>query len=407
MKIAVVFQHYYPEQFRLTPICEELVRRGHEVTVYTGLPNYPHSKVPQRYRWFRNRREEHNGVRIVRSFEIGRKPGKLGLALNYVSYTLSSMWRAFFVPKDFDVVFAYSTSPILMTLQGIILRKRAKKKMHMYLMDIWPACLSAMHVKESSLLYRLMGRVSRYVYRRCDSISYTSRSFRQYMWEVHGISLREQDYLPQFAETLFEQDAALPEGEGFHFVFAGNIGHMQSVDTILQAAHILKDEPIRWTILGDGSAFAACKALAERLELRNVEFLGRKPTEDMPEYYRMADAMLVTMRDDSLVNLTLPGKVQSYMAFAKPILGAINGETKRIVEEAQAGIICAAEDVQALADSVRRFMRMDADARLAMGQNARQYYDRNFQFADHINRLEQNLLDLCKGEGSYEETDFC
>ncbi len=91
MKIAVVYQHYYPEQFRLTPICEELVRQGHQVVVYTGLPNYPHGNIPKKYRFFQNRREEHNGVQIVRSFEIGRKPGKIGLAINYASFTISSL----------------------------------------------------------------------------------------------------------------------------------------------------------------------------------------------------------------------------------------------------------------------------------------------------------------------------
>lgn len=396
MKIAVVFQHYYPEQFRLTPICEELVRRGHDVTVYTGLPNYPHGHIPKKYRFFKNRREIHNGVKIVRSFEIGRKPGKLGLAVNYVSYTLSSIWRALFAPLDFDVVFAYSTSPILMSLAGIVLKKRSKKKLHMYLMDIWPACLSAMNVKENSILYRVMGKISKYVYSQCDSISYTSRSFRRYMRDVHQIALNEADYLPQFAETFFEQEPQpMPESEKLTLLFAGNIGQMQSVDTILKAADLLRNEPVRWWILGDGSALDACKALQAERQLTNVEFLGRKPTEDMPLYYRQADAMLVTMRDDSLVNQTLPGKIQSYMAFAKPIIGAINGETKNIVEEAQAGIICEAENAEGLAKSVQDFLQMNADERAALSHNAKKYYDTHFRFINHMNRLEKFLLDLC------------
>lgn len=397
MKIAVVYQHYYPEQFRITPLCEALVQKGHSVTVYTGLPNYPHGNVPEKYKKFRNRYEDHNGVKIVRSFEIGRKPGKFGLALNYVSYTISSLWRALFAPLDFDVVFAYSTSPILMSLAGIVLKKRAKKKMHMYIMDIWPACLSAMQVAEESLLYKLMGKVSKYVYKQCDSISYTSRAFQSYMKDVHGIELKEEDYLPQFAETLFERNAEKKEGSIFRLVFAGNIGQMQSVETILQAAYILKEEPITWQILGDGSAFAGCKQMQEELGLSNVEFLGQKPVEEMPAYYAEADAMLVTMRNDTLVNFTLPGKVQSYMAFGKPILGAINGECKSIVEEAGAGWIAPAENAEQFAKLVQAFTKLSVEERYTMAKNAKAYYDANFQFHTHLERLEKNLLDLCGG----------
>lgn len=397
MKIAVVYQHYYPEQFRITPLCEALVQRGHSVTVYTGLPNYPHGNVPEKYRGFRNRYEEHNGVKIVRSFEIGRKPGKLGLAINYISYTISSLWKALFAPLDFDVVFAYSTSPILMSLAGILLKKRAQKKMHMYIMDIWPACLSAMHVSENSLLYKFMGKVSKYVYSHCDSISYTSRAFQSYMKDVHGIELKEEDYLPQFAETLFEREAERKEENTFRLVFAGNIGHMQSVETILKTADLLREEPITWQILGEGSAFAKCKQMQEELGLSKVEFLGQKPVEEMPAYYAEADAMLVTMRDDALINFTLPGKVQSYMAFGKPILGAINGECKSIVEEAGAGWIAPAEDAEQLAELVLAFTKLSADERYAMAKNAKAYYDVNFQFHTHLEHVEKNLLDLCGG----------
>ena len=180
MNIAVVYQHYYPEPFRLTDICEELVKRGHTVTVYTGLPNYPHGNIPKKYKMFKNRLEYRNGVKIVRTFEIGRKKGKLGLALNYLSYTISSVWKSIFAPLDFDVIFAYSTSPILMSLPGIVLKKRSGKKLLLYIMDVWPACLSAMNVKETDLLYKFMKKVSKFVYSRCDMLTYSSRAFKTY-----------------------------------------------------------------------------------------------------------------------------------------------------------------------------------------------------------------------------------
>ncbi|MDY5730989.1 MAG: glycosyltransferase family 4 protein [Eubacteriales bacterium] len=387
MKIAVVYQHYYPEQFRLTPICEELVKQGHQVVVYTGLPNYPHGNIPKKYRFFQNRREEHNGVQIVRSFEIGRKPGKIGLAINYVSFTISSIWRALWAPLDFDVIFSYSTSPVLMTLPGIILKKRSGKTLHMYLMDIWPACLSAMHVQESALLYKIMRKVSKYIYKQCDSIQYSSKAFQSYMLQEHNIQLKQEDYLPQFAESLFENEAQSIDSTISNFVFAGNVGHMQSVETIVEAAQILKNEDIHVQILGEGSALAKCKAYAEDLGLTNIEFLGRKPVEQMPEYYAKADAMLVTMRNDSLVNKTLPGKVQSYMAFAKPIIGAINGETMDVLQEANAGFVSPAEDAVLLADNMLRFHQLSKEEKLVFAQNAKSYYNTHFKFQPHFQAL--------------------
>ncbi len=393
MKIAVVYQHYYPEEFRITPICEELVKRGHEVTVYTGLPNYPHGNVPKKYRCFKNRHEVHNGVNIIRSFEIGRKKGKLGLALNYVSYMISSVWRSLFVKCDFDIIFAYSTSPILMSLPALTLKRRSNKKIHMYLMDIWPACLAAMNVKKTSLLYRFMGRVSKFVYSNCDTISYSSKSFKKYMKDVHDIELQDKYYLPQFADEIFEgEPTKLNEN---CFVFAGNIGHMQSVDTIVKAADILRDKPIKWIILGDGSEFENIKALVNKLKLQDkIQLPGRRPLEEMPKYYSMASAMLLTMRDDELVSYTVPAKLQGYYAFAKPVIAAINGESRDTIEESGGGIAVQADDPKALAGAIERFISLSEIDKLKMAQNAKAYYKQNYIFKDYMDELEKQFKEL-------------
>ncbi len=401
MKIAVVYQHYYPEPFRLTDICEELVKRGHSVTVYTGLPNYPHGNIPEKYRRFKNRLEYRNGVKIVRTFEIGRKKGKLGLALNYVSYTVSSVWKALFSPLDFDVIFAYSTSPILMSLPGLVLKKRSKKKILLYIMDVWPACLSAMNVKETSLLYRLMKRVSKFIYKNCDMLTYSSRSFKGYMESVHNIYIPDENYTPQFADALFENLTPTNNinNKEFTFVFAGNVGKMQNVDVIVKAADILRDYNINWQILGDGSDFERIVALVDSLGLEDcINMPGRLPVDSMPNYYNNADALIVTMKDDPLVNGTLPGKVQSYMAFGKPILGAINGETANIIAEADCGLCSKAESPEAFANIVLQFINMPIERKIELAENAKKYYTNNFTMKMHIDRLEEQLLNLCDKE---------
>ena len=395
MKILVVCQHYWPEPFRITEICETLVARGHEVTAVVGLPNYPSGKVPDEYKRFHRRREEINGVHVRRCFEIGRKNSRFGLAVNYCSYMFAACHRLLWMKKDFDAVYAYSTSPVLMSLPAAFLRTICRKPLMIYVLDIWPACLAAMNVYEGSALYTFMKRVSRWVYRKADILAYSSKRFQGYFKKVHGLDVPDEWYLPQFADSQFE---CLPEAqpaEGWNFVFAGNIGKVQSVETLIQAAAILRNEPIKWHVLGDGANDAACAKLVEALALeRIVTMYGRRPISEMPAYYAMADAMLISMRNDISVNDTLPGKVQSYMAAGKPILGSIAGETPNIVAEARCGLCSPPEDPEAFAQIVRSFIARTDQAE--MGENARRYYQDHFTKVGHMEQLEAMLRDMCE-----------
>ncbi len=393
MKVLVVCQHYAPESFQITEICEDLIRRGHAVTAVVGLPNYPSGIVPKEYKWFRKRKEKRNGVEIRRCFEIGRRNTKLGLAVNYVSYMVSACLKVLFLKRDYDVIYAYSTSPVLMSLPAALLRCFTQKKLMIYVLDIWPACLAAMNVQEGSFLYAFMKRVSRWVYRKADVLTYSSKRFQGYLRSVHGIEVADEQYLPQFADDLFDQLPQSPPSDHCQLVFAGNIGKVQGVETLVKAANLLRHEPVRWHFLGDGSNYEACRALADSLALDGiVSFYGRRPLSAMPKFYALADAMLVSMRNDRSVNDTLPAKVQSYMAAGKPILGSITGETPNIIETARCGLCAPPEDPAAFAQVVRAFV---ADPhRNAMGQNAKEYYLQHFTQKRHMDHLEALLAQM-------------
>ncbi len=401
MKILVVCQHYWPEAFRITEICEDLVTRGHTVTALVGLPNYPSGIVPKEYKWFRKRRETINGVNVRRCFEIGRRNTKLGLAINYCSYMLSASLTIMLLPRDYDVVYAYSTSPVLMSLPAALLRCVSKKKLMIDVLDIWPACLAAMHVYEGSMLYAFMKRVSRWIYGKADMLVYSSKQFQAYLQRVHGITVPDTHYLPQFADSLFETLPEKGDSHITHLVFAGNIGKVQSIETLLRSAALLKGEAVHFHIVGDGSNYAACLELADTLKIDDMlTFHGRKPLEQMPAFYALADAMLVSMKYDESVNDTLPGKVQSYMAAGKPILGSIAGETPMIIAEAACGFCAPPEDAQAFAEVVRAFLALPDKA--VLGNNARAYYEQHFTKQIHMDKLEKLLHTLA--EDSYENT---
>lgn len=393
MKILVVYQHYYPEPFRIHEICEDLVKRGHQVTALVGLPDYPTGKIPKEYRFFRRRRETINGVTVRRSFEIGRRNTKLGLAANYASYMVSASLKALFLKHDFDVVYAYCTSPVLMAVPALVYRIFFKTKVVLHIMDIWPACLAAMDVREGSLLYAWMKRVSRRIYKKADVLLYSSRRFQTYLKDVHHIDVPAGNYLPQFADDVF---ANLPEHKPSEFtelVFAGNIGRVQSVETLIRAAELLKNEPVRWHILGNGANYEGCVQLVDKLDLHDkVMLYGRRPLSDMPKFFAMADALLVSMRDEEYVTCTLPGKVQSYMAAGKPILGSIGGEAEDIIHEAQCGLCARSDDPEAFAKVVLAFI---ADERRAqMGANAKRYYLEHFSKQGIMDKLERTLESL-------------
>lgn len=398
MKILVICQHYWPENFRITEICEALVERGHEVTALVGLPNYPTGIIPEEYRHFKNSRQKRNGVDIRRCFEIGRRPGKIGLAINYVSYMTSATIKALLMKRDYDVIYAFSTSPVLMSLPAAVLRCFTSKKLMIYVLDIWPACLAAMNVFEGSFLYAFMKRVSKWVYAKADVLIYSSKRFQGYLKEVHDITVPDENYMPQFADDIFEDllPAKEPTSEK-QLVFAGNIGKVQAVEVLIQTAALLRNEAVRWHIVGDGSNYEQCVELAHRLNVEDrVTFYGRKPLSDMPKYYALADAMLVSMRDDLSVNDTLPGKVQSYMAAGKPILGSIAGETPYVIEKAQCGLCAPPDDPEALASIIRQFLSMN-DTK-AMGEHGKEYYQQHFTKQIHMDQLEKMLLKLAGKE---------
>ena len=395
MKILVVCQHYFPEPFRLPDICETLVRRGHTVTVVTGTPNYPEGEIYDGYAKGARADEVINGVRVHRCPLIPRKTGTLYRVLNYYSFVLSSEWYLRRCKEDFDVVFVNQLSPVMMAQAGLSWAKRHGKKCVLYCLDQWPESLLAGGIRKDSIVYQIFLKVSQNIYRRADDLLVSSRGFVNYFRQVLKLKDKRIRYMPQYAEDLFD---TLPKPahkkDSVDFMFAGNVGALQSVDTIVEAARLVQNEKkIHIHIVGGGIALETCKKQAEGLE--NITFHGRHDIGEMPYFYAMADAMLITMKDDPVLSATLPGKVQTYMAAGKPVVGAIGGETARVVnEDAACGMCCAPENTKGLADIMLRIAEDDA-RRVQFGENARRYYQEYFRKEQFFALLETVLQENC------------
>lgn len=403
MRLLVVTQYFWPENFRINDLVTEFVRRGHEVTVLTGWPNYPDGKVFDAYRQQPERFTVFEGAEVIRAPLIPRGRGGLRLVLNYLSFALlASVWGTWKLRGlKFEAVLVYEPSPITVGIPGMVMRAMKRAPMALWVLDLWPETLEAVGVVKSQWGLKLVGRLVAFIYRRCDLILAQSKSFIPQIRHYAGKS-RRIEYFPSWAESVFDGGVAelAPEVKslpgGFTVMFAGNIGEAQDFPAILRAAEALKTHPhIRWLIVGDGRTgqWVAQEIVARNLE-QSVFLLGRHPVERMPSFFAHADALLVSLKGEPVFARTIPGKLQSYLAAGVPVLAMLNGEGADLITHSGAGGSCAAGDHAALAREVLRMATLTSVERQAMGQRAKNLYQREFEREHLMNKMEHWLTDL-------------
>ncbi len=403
MRILVVTQVFWPEAFRVNDLATELHQRGHSVTVLTGAPNYPEGKVYDDFAQDPQAFSQLNGVEIVRVPIVTRGSTRPRLALNYLSFAASAAvigaWKL--RHRRFDAIFVFQTSPVTVGLPAVLLKATKKAPIAFWVLDLWPDTLEAVGVVRSPLLLRIVGHLVSFIYARCDLILAQSRSFIPRIAKLCRASARIA-YFPSWAESLFEQVGGelapeIPSRPGvFNVMFAGNIGVAQDFPAILSAAERLKSERgIRWVVVGDGRMGDWVRQEIARRGLEDtVLMLGRYPVGRMPSFYMHADVLLVSLRDEPVFAMTIPGKVQSYLAAGIPVLAMLNGEGADVVKRYECGLTCSAGDADGLAAAVLRLARMPVDERARMGHNARRGSEQEFDRTRLISQLEAWLLEL-------------
>jgi glycosyltransferase involved in cell wall biosynthesis len=409
MKLLVVSQYFWPENFRINDLVADMVARGHEVTVLTGLPNYPAGHFSPGYGFSGPYQELYEGVEVIRCPLLPRgSGGRVRLALNYLSFTVMATLRGLLAcRKDYDVIFVHEPSPMTVALPAIALKLATGAPMMLWVLDLWPDSVSATKAVRSPMLLRLIGRMVHFIYWHCDRILVQSKAFVSHV-EQQRVPSEKILYFPSWAEALYETGGGrlvVPESvhlpEGFRVMFAGNVGVAQDFETILTAAERLKSRrDIHWIIVGDGRMLNWVQAEVERRQLSGtVHLLGRHPLETMPAFFAGADAMLVTLRREPIFALTIPGKVQSYLASGRPIVAALDGEGARIIQEAGAGIVCPSERPDALADAVLKLAETPKEARELMGRRGAEYYATHFSRTMLFDQLERWMLELAGAGG--------
>lgn len=395
MKILVVSQHYYPENFRITDVCETLVKRGHQVDVICGLPNYPEGEVLADYKHKQNREQVINGVNIHRAFEIGRGHNSIKLFLNYYSVCLSMKKKAKKIKKDFDLVLINQLSPVMVAWAGIAYAKKHKVPCLLYCLDLWPESLKHAFNNKENFVFKYYKKVSSKIYSKVDMIATTTRSFEDYL---KPLIKKEPNivYLPQYGEDDYiVEPINKVDNNIIDFVFAGNMGKVQDLDIIVKAVNEIKDNnKFLVHLVGNGSMFNDIKQMVEELKLENKIILhGRKSAKEVREYYELADALLITLQGVNAVGDTLPGKMQTYLTVGKPIFGAINGGGYEVIKESQSGDCVHAADYKGLSKIMLDFIE-NQDKYADCGNNAISYFQQNFTKEKFFISLEKIFEEL-------------
>lgn len=395
IRILVVCQHYWPESFQIVDICEELVNRGHEVTVLAGLPNYPSGVIPEDYRGGKNREQVHNGVRIIRASEIARGKGTVRLALNYYSFSNSAVRIARHLTEEYDIVFAYQLSPVMMARPAAELKQLKGIPMLLYCCDLWPESMKVMLGDKLPSVIRHYGKVSKRIYDSADLIAVQSPSFKDYFREVHGIKKEKLRYIPQFSTDGANGVIPTAEHEDVVFLTAGNIGRAQDMPVVLQAIDKMSSKTgFQYHIVGDGSCLEESRAFVESHGLDDrVVFHGRVPVEEMQSWYSKADACIIALNGDTWVGTTLPARLQGYMAAGKTVFGAINGGAQKVIEMSGCGGAVPAGDIEGLARLLDGYLD-DPSLFAHCGKAGRNYFETNFSKTSYVDTIEQTFVEL-------------
>ena len=387
MRILVVSQYFWPENFKINDFCLGLKERGHEVTVLTGIPNYPKGEFAEGYGFWKKNDEEWNGIKIYRSKLFPRGRGGIRLMLNYISFVFFGAIKSFFIKGDFDKILVYEPSPVTVGIPAMIISKRKKIPYYFWVQDLWPESLTAAGGINNKLILFIFDKITRLIYRNSEKVLVQSEGFIQYIID-QGISKDKIIYYPNSTENFYKPLEASQEYidklpvAGFKLMFAGNFGEAQSIDTLLQAAKIIKEinDKIHWIFLGDGRQK---EHIINQIKINdlsnNVHLLGSFPPESMPGFFACADALVVSLKKDKIFSLTIPSKIQSYMACGKPILASLDGEGAKVIEQSQSGFISPPDDALLLAENIMKLYELSVSDRVIIGENAIKYFQNQFE----------------------------
>lgn len=398
--ILVVSQYFYPEQMRINDICQEWIKRGYKVTVLTGIPNYPKGKFYDGYSLRKKRRENWNGIDIIRIPVVSRGNSSVKLILNYFSFVFSGFFWSIFNKIKADIVYIYEVSPMTQVLPGIWYAKKNKIPCMIYITDLWPDNIEYIASVNNKFILSRIEKMCQYIYKNSNMILTSSRSFIDILL-ARKVSSKKLKFWPQYAEDFYKLESKtnneIPDDNKFNILFAGNIGFSQGLDILPDVANILKQKNIdvRFNILGDGRVKEDLILLVKKSNVRDMfNFIDKKPPERVSFYIANSDAVLISLIKNKAFEATIPAKLQSYLACGKPVIVSADGEIQEIIKQANAGLCSGSGDVLGLANIIDKLISLSQEDREEMGRNAVNYNKKNFNKHQRLDEIDSWIKEL-------------
>ncbi|MDC0886630.1 glycosyltransferase family 4 protein [Altererythrobacter sp.] len=399
MEILFLSQYFYPEHFVNNHIAKKLVAEGHQVDVVCCVPNYPSGKFFEGYSNSSLRHEEWNGVTIHRTFTVARGSSSVQLLLNYLVYPVAAAARLMRIrPRTADVSFVSMPSPLFQAVAGIFAKWVWEIPTVYWVQDIWPdSAIITLGIKNRGIVW-MLDKICGAIYRQADLVMVQSDGFHENL-KRFGIpddkivtlpNCAPPDFRPLKDDEIPDRIRALVPSDKFTVMFAGNIGASQDFETVIGAIERIPDNvDICLAVVGSGREEAAVRALVEEKGLQSrIIFLGRHAEADMPAFFACADAMLVTLRDEEIFAVTVPSKVQAYLACGKPIVGSLAGEGAAIIEDAKVGFVAPPSSPEALSRAFEAMACLSPEELQRLGRSAEELYQSQFS----LNAVHSKLI---------------
>ena len=398
-KILIVAENFYPEEFKINEVALQWREKGYNVDVVTQFPSYPYGEIYEGYtnRWYQ--KDSYKGINIYRVKAVtGYKTSLFKKILKYFSFMLLGTLVTLKIGKRYDYIFGFGVGAQTSTTPAVILNKFYKKRVVLWILDIWPDTVYAYGFKKTKLLSFFLDGFVRFLYKNTSALAISSQGFKE---KIKPYLTQEKEilYAPNWADKLEEssEEFAFSQDKTVHFTFAGNVGKVQNLENVIKGfgsldAAFLKKAQLN--IIGDGSSLEELKALVEKEKINNIVFWGRKPKQEMQKYFQASDFLIVSLVERPIFALTVPAKVQTYMAAKKPILAILNGDAARVVQEHRCGFSAEPNDIQQIKKLFEKAIELSSDEKRVLGENAKHLSQTLFD----KEKIIQDLLDLTIGE---------
>lgn len=380
-----------------------LIKQGFEVEVLTGFPNYPGGKLYPGYKIKLIQKENIDGVHITRvPLYPSHNSNAIGRILNYVSFAVCSLFYGLFGAKRPDVIYAYHP-PLTVGLTAACIRFFRRVPIVYDIQDMWPDTLKSTGMISSGKVLKIVGWACDWVYSRVDQIVVLSPGFKRLLIE-RGVPEKKIEVIYNwYAEEGLKLECAdypenFPSQNYFTVLFAGNMGKAQALDSILEAADLLKttESKVRFVFLGDGLEVERLKKLALDKNLYNVVFLPRVSMSEVGQYLSCADALLVHLKKDELFKVTIPSKTQAYMSVGKPILMGVDGDAADLIRQSKSGIVAESENPESLKKALLELKNLTPEQRNEMGRNGKSFYDEKLSLNSGVKKFSKIFRDVVK-----------